>query len=555
VRRAAVAARDDVVDAIRPACAVREPEAAERRTHRRVHAFREHRAESDEVSSAGARLTVIAPDSPSTAVPPFARAAVVPAVSVVAVLLLVAARYGFHRDELYFIESVRHPAWGYVDNPALTPAIGWLSRRVFGDSLLGMRVLPAAEVGALVVVVAFVARELGGSARAQVLAAVLTASASFVMAIGHLLTTPTFDVLAASVVALLLVRIDRTGEQRWWLGIGATIGIGLENKYTLVLVVVSLAVGVLATGAWRRFVSRWTLAGAALAVVLWSPQLWWQIDHQWPQISFARALARDQAAENRATLVPFQLLILGPPMAPLLVAALWSLARNPRWRRVRLFVVAYGVLLLALLVTGGKGYYAAGLFAVPIAVGAIIGDEWMARRTWHRAVLSVAIGVNVVVGAVITLPVLPQRLVDGPIGALNEDAMETIGWPSFVDQVAAVHQTVPDAQRAATVIFTADYGEAGAIDRYGATRGLGRAYSGHNSYADFGEPPGQQGPVLVVGYDDLDVDDTWFMGCRLVARVHAIDHIDNEVNGEPLWLCEGPSKPWAALWAELRHEG
>lgn len=94
----------------------------------------------------------------------------VPALAVVGLLLVFASRDGFHRDELYFIQSMHHPAWGYIDNPSLTPAVGWLSQRLFGDSEFGLRVLPAVEVGLVVLVVVALTRELGGELAAQLVA-------------------------------------------------------------------------------------------------------------------------------------------------------------------------------------------------------------------------------------------------------------------------------------------------------------------------------------------------------------------------------------------------
>ena len=149
------------------------------------------------------------------------------------------------------------------------------------------------------------------------------------------------------------------------------------------------------------------------------------------------------------------------------------------------------------------------------------------------------------------LPVLPADELEGtPIADLNEDAIETVGWPELVRTVADVHDGLPPAERATAVIFTGNYGEAGAIDRYGPALGLPRAYSGHNAYARFGMPPGSAGPVIVLGYRSPDVD---FEGCRAAATIDNGVDLENEEQGGTVFVCDRPRAPWAVLWPELTH--
>jgi 4-amino-4-deoxy-L-arabinose transferase-like glycosyltransferase len=388
------------------------------------------------------------------------------------------------------------------------------------------------------------------------LAAVLAATASFVLAVGHLLTTPTLDVLITVLVVMLLVRIVRTGEHRWWLLIGLATGVGLENKSTIAPVLLALAVGAVCTRSWRAMTSRWTVAAGAIAVVLWLPNLWWQARHGWTLVSFSRAIARYPGGENRAQLVPFQLLVLGPPLAPVLIAGIVSVWRRPAWRRLRFLPIGYVALLVVLAVSGGKGYYAAGLVLPFAATGSIMTVEWMGlrRRALRRVLVVTAIVANTAVGAVVTLPLLPQRLVGGAIVDLNHDAAETIGWPAFVDQVAVAVSALPPSERSTAVILTVNYGEAGAIDRFGPARGIGPAYSGHNSYTTFRTPPDTQGPVVAIGFDDLS-NDPVLGRCAIIATIATPDEIDNDENGARIWRCNAPSQGWASVWGSLAHEG
>jgi hypothetical protein len=140
-----------------------------------------------------------------------------------------------------------------------------------------------------------------------------------------------------------------------------------------------------------------------------------------------------------------------------------------------------------------------------------------------------------------------------PIPAINEDAIETVGWPALTATVASVWNRLPPAERADAVVFTGNYGEAGAIARFGPALGVRRAYSGHNAFWRFGRPPDGTGPIIVVGYDSLRALHGSFTGCRLAARIDNGVALDNEEQGGPVWLCAATVEPWATLWPRLRH--
>ena len=209
-------------------------------------------------------------------------------------LLLVATanRYGYHRDELYFRVAARHPAWGYDDQPALTPLLGRLPESMFGDSPRGLRVVSAVAIAVVVVLVALIARELGAGRAGQAVAALATAASGAAMAVGHLLSTTTFDVLVWVLVVFLTVRILGGGDERQWLLVGLVAGVGLENKQLVLLLLAALACGCAIAPRWELARSRWLWAGAALAFALWLPNLAWQASHGWPQLELAGKIGR-----------------------------------------------------------------------------------------------------------------------------------------------------------------------------------------------------------------------------------------------------------------------
>lgn len=466
---------------------------------------------------------------------------------VTALLVAVAPRYGWHRDELYFLEAGRHHlAWGYPDQPPFTPLVARLAHAVAPGNLAVLRLAPALTTAATVVLGALLVRELGGGRRAQGRAAATVAVGGFTLGVGHVLSTAAFDLTAWMALLWLTARLLRTGSSRWWLAYGAVAGVALWNKHLVVLLTVTVLAGLVAGRRWDLLVSPWLLVGGALATVLVLPNLLWQADHGWPQLDMAEALSERLAGENRATLVPSQLLFLGPPLAPLLWFGARWLARDPAGERFRPLLWAWPVGMVLAFATGGRPYYVLPLTTV-VALAGVVAVVASARLR----VLPWLLGANAVVSVLLGLPVLPRSAIEVS-AAVNETAAEQVGWPELADQVARVVADLPPDERASVVLLAQTYGEAGALDRFGPSRGLPRAHSGHNGYADFGRPTDEAATVVAVRHRPERL-------ARLFDRCEVVDHVDNgldvdnEVQGTPITVCRGLRGSWADAWEELRY--
>lgn len=470
--------------------------------------------------------------------------------AVVVVLLAFASGYGYHRDELYFLAAGRHLAWGYADQGPLTPLIARVMSEVSSGSLTVLRIPSALAAGATVLLAGLLAREFGGSRRAELVAAGCTAVASLVLFDGHLLSTSTFDLLVWTALSWLVVRAVRTGRERLWVAAGVVLGVGLLNKPLPAFLAFALLVGVAVAGPRRLLRSRYVWLGALIAVLLWSPWLLWQAAHGWPQLDVSRAIAAGGSTSSQEwwAVLPFQFLLVSPLLSPIWIAGLITLFRDSELRRYRFLAWAWVVLALVFMATGGKPYYLAGLLPALLAAGAVPVDGWLAhhRTRLRHGVLIAAVVVSAVVDATIALPVLSADRA-GPVVALNADVGETIGWPAFVHTVAEVYRRTQDTGR--VVILTSNYGEAGAIDRYGPALGLPRAYSGHNAYSAWGPPPDDDAPVIAVGRPVT----AYLRGCTLAATISKPAGIDNDESDTPVLICTGPKLPWSRQWAALRH--
>lgn len=466
-----------------------------------------------------------------------------------AVQLALAGRYGYHRDELYFVVAGEHLDWGYVDQPPLTPMLARLASEVFGDSLVGLRVLPTLIAAAIVVVTALVSRELGGGRTAQVLAAGAAAVSGLVLVVGHMLSTASVDLIAWMLLIWLALRLFRSQDTRLWIPIGLIVGVALLNKHLVALLLVGLLVGLLVHGPRAVLRSPHLAVGVLLAAAVVAPNLWWQATHDWPQLTVAGGISEDDGLENRLMFVPLQLLQLSPLLVPFAVAgaiAIWRTA----WARP--LVTAYAVIAVLVLVTGGKSYYALPPVLAFVAAGCQpVVDR--ARAAGRRSIAGTTLALAAVTSAFFTLPVLPADQL-GLANAVNKEQGEQVGWQELTSQVADAWARIPEADRGRAVIFTTNYGEAGALRRYGDAHDLPPAHSGHMSFADWGPPPDEKdGPVLLVHLPEAEAVRDHFTGCRQVAEVDNGHGLDNDEQGAPIVLCDRSSKPWSELWPELRH--
>jgi 4-amino-4-deoxy-L-arabinose transferase-like glycosyltransferase len=494
------------------------------------------------------------------------RALVLTAGAVTAVLVAFASGYGYHRDELYFLAAGDHLAWGYADQGPLTPLIARAMSELAPDSLTVLRLPAALAAGATVLLTGLLARELGGRRRAEVIAAACAAVAVIVLFTGHLLSTSTFDLLVWTAGTWLAVRAVRTGDDRLWLILGLVIGIGLLNKPLPAFLGLGMLAGVAIAGPRRLLRNPYVWSGAAIAIIIWSPWLVWQADHGWPQIDVSREIAAGGSTSSEAfwAIVPFQVLLVSPLLAPVWIAGLVRLFRNPDARDFQFLAWAWVVLAVVFMASGGKPYYLAGLLPALLGAGAVAVDGWLdrGRMRLRRAAVVAAISLSALVDATIALPLLPAEDVD-PVIEMNEDVGETIGWPEFAETVAGVYRELPERERA--VIVTGNYGEAGAIDRFGADLGLPRAYSGHNAYGDWGPPPEGSGPVIAIGLDSRDSPvapagesagpGADLAGCRLAATIENAAGVDNDEQGVRILVCAGPRRSWSEAWPELRTLG
>src|ERR1035437_5932969 len=290
--------------------------------------------------------------------------------------LLTNGRYGFHRDELQVLSDARHLDWGFVPYPPLTPFVERVGLSIFGVSMVGLRLLSVIAQAFAIFFTGLMARELGGGRLAQMTAAAAIALSPLPLFEGTEFQYTTFDYLWWVLIAYFVIRLLKTENPRWWLAIGATIGVGFLTKYTMGFYVCGILGGVLLTRSRRYLGSAWFWGGMALGLVICLPNLAWQAKHGFISLHFLQHIHARDVGEGRANgFMRAQFRICANLFAaPLWIAGLLGYLRD---RRYRLLAWMY-LIPLALFVMGkGRGYYLAAAYPMLIAMGAVAGERWV----------------------------------------------------------------------------------------------------------------------------------------------------------------------------------
>jgi hypothetical protein len=501
--------------------------------------------------------------APPPASPPAAAAAPVRWIALIAAVafaveLAVSARYGYHRDELYFLAAGQHPAFGYVDQPPLTPLLARLTAAVSGNSLIALRLVPALVMAALIGLTAAMSRLLGAGRTGQVLAALAAATCAEFLGAMHLLTTTTPDFLLWGITLLLVIKLLLSQDRRWWVAIGACAGVASEFKWNIGFLLAGLAAGFALTPARRLAAGRWLVLGAVLAAALAAPDVIWQAAHGWPAFDVFGGLQQG-ALDNRAVYWIAQVIYTGVALVPVWIGGLLWTLRGPAGRPFRCLGIAAVFVIVIFFVLGGKPYYPGGIFTFLLAAGSVPLERRLAARPRVLAGRLPRAGVTGTVMAVLgaaalpaLLPVLPARVLHTvPLQNLNYDLAETIAWPKEVSQVARAYRGLPPAVRARTAILAGNYGEAGAIDRYGPADGLPVPYSGANNFWYWGPPPARDTDAIAINVDPGLLR-------REYASVRRIGTFENglgvsaDEEGAPIYLAAGLRSGWGRAWPRFR---
>ena len=480
------------------------------------------------------------------------------------------ARYGFFRDELYYMACGQHLAWGYVDQPPLIALVAWFERHAFGNSLVSIRLLPVLTGAAVVFLTGILAREFGAKRFGQFLAASAILWAPAYFAFDSFLSMNAFEPLFWLLGAWIVVRIVKGASPKWWLAFGAVAGIGLENKHTMLVFGFALVAGLSLAGQWRLLLSKWVLLGGAIALAMFFPNLLWEARHGWPQIEVVRnAQLYKNIPISPLRFLSDQILFLSPIALPVWAGGLAWLFFAPKGKPFRFLGVAYAIVLAVFIVLDGKSYYL--LPGVSDTDGGGRRGNRRSRRSKALALVADhaahATGDRRPGGAAVWRARaagqrVPALLADIALRQFGEDRARRSGRPASAALRGYVRLGEHRGRRRAGLPRSAggrprrmrdlrgELRRGGRIDYYGPALGLPRAISGHNAYFDWG-PRQYTGSCVIIFGERSSEYIRYFRDVRLAATITNAHTMPIESSID-VYVCRQPTAPLSVLWPHFK---
>jgi hypothetical protein len=483
----------------------------------------------------------------------------------VVIHLLVANNLEYNRDEMLYFTLGQHPAFGYASVPPMIGWIAWLMEYTLGYSLFAVRLFPALASGVMVILVAAIARELGGNSYARVLAGIGFLISGFTLRTFSEFMPVYIDVVFWTIIIYLMIRYVNTYSGNTLILIGLVAGFSLLNKYLISILFLSMLVVIPFSEERKIFQNKNFWIGIAGGMLIFIPNLVWQFVHGIPVISHMSELQRTQLAYvNKLSFLTDQVIM--PSFASFLtISGIIYVMSDKDARKYRFLGIAVILVVVIIMFLRGKSYYTIGVFPFLIAAGSVSYGKWL-NRTWIRIAFPVIL-------VLLTIPMLPmglpifkaqglityfkivetkygivigRKFEDGSIHSLPQDYADMLGWEELTQVTSKAYEQIVDKK--AAFIYGENYGEAGAINIIGKKYGLPDPVSFSESFQYW--VPKKFDPditsIVYINHQPPGKDiKTLF---RKISVVGSITNRDSREFGLTVYLCQDPVKSFNEFW-------
>jgi 4-amino-4-deoxy-L-arabinose transferase-like glycosyltransferase len=485
-----------------------------------------------------------------------------------AVYFYASGNYGVFRDELYYFACGEHLDFGYVDHPPLVAVYAAISRTLFGDWLPGLRLLSTLSIVAVIFLSGWLARRLGGGLFAQIVTSLAVLVTPVYQGMSNFLSMNSFDILFWMILILILVEILKSDNPKLWLLFGVTAGFGFLNKYSVIFFLLAMVIALPFSKVRKHLFTPWPYIGAAIAVIIISPNIIWQATHGWPFLEFqASTTERTMAWITVPHFLTSQVLMMQPFSVIIWAAGLGALLFWKPVKNYRALGLIWIIALTLYILKGSKTYYPASTYLMLFPAGAMLWERLLSSGFWKagRIIIIICLIISGLITLPYGLPVLPVEsfieynktmqlegsptFEDGRTITLRQHYADRFGWEEMVQEVARVYETLSDQEKTRVTIVGSNYGNAGAIDFFRDKYGLPRAISRHQTYYFWGTYD-FDAEILITcgraGRESLEQLYDEVVEAGYISHPYAIFY-ENEY---PIYLCRGKRFDLKTLWEE-----
>ncbi len=477
--------------------------------------------------------------------------------------------YGYFIDELYYIACSHHLAFGYVDHPPLSILLLAASRRLLGESLPALRLMPALAMAVTTFTACMITNRLGGTRSAVVLTSLAVIANPVCLVMGSFFSMNAFEIAFCVIIVYFTLRMLQDENPHYWVPIGVMLGLGLELKHTSAIYGLAIVIGMLLTPARRLLWSRWFVWGMLSCFLLLLPNLVWQAVHGFPSLEFYRnAMVNKNIQRTPFGVLLDQAIFANPFALPLWVAGLVYLLVSKHTQRYRSLGWLFPFLLLFMVLSGSsRPDRIAAIYPFLFAAGAVAiqSIQWVIMRWVATGLMVVVLVAGILVCAPVFSPLLPPAATQKYISAfglsLSIESGKTndplpqwlgdrLGWHELASEVSRVYRGLsPEEQRNAVIIST-NYGGAGALELYGKEYGLPPVFATHNSYHLWGPPSDTVKTYIGVFVNRRDLEQRFESVQE--AAVQTCEYCTRPQQKIPIYVARGPKFSVAAEWPKIK---
>ena len=477
--------------------------------------------------------------------------------------LLQGPEWGPHRDEFLYLAEARHMAWGYMEAPPLLSIFAWLTNGL-GGAMWAIKIWPSLAGALTYVLVGRLVIHLGGRWFALVLAWMPFVAGAWLRM--HFLFQPNFlDIFFWTATAYGLIRFQQTGKPGHLYVAGISFGLGMLSKYTMAFYATGLLAGLLLAGDRKVFRNRHFYHSIGLGILLFLPNLLWEVRHGFPIVYHMKTLQDSQLQYlSPWSFLADQFLYNVATLFVWVTGLVWT----ARTKQYRFIAWAFFVTIALLMLGHGKSYYSQGAYPVLFAFGAFRLEAW-ASKGWKIAMLAFSLFIGIRLVPLLlpfkAPPSLAEYYVNHSLARkagvlrwedlrdhpLPQDFADMLSWEEMTQKVAGAYASLDSTEKAHTLLFCDNYGEAGALNYYGPKYHLPLAYSDNASFLYWMPRDFERFDVLLLVTDDKqEMQHRFIKEFKEVRLVDSIRNVYARENGSLIILMKGPSEAFRQAFRE-----